>query len=183
MCCHRSVPFNHDTLVGVRLAQDLVNLMPDTGWNVEALAPVLADAFVRGAVVGAEAAAELTVLSSQLREVFQATDAGERAAMMNELLAVSVETIRIEAHDGLPLHLHFASSTGDLVRRVAAMTAGGIAVFIVEAGGGRLAGCARTDCSRVFADTSKNARRAYCSARCGNLDAVHRYRHRQRLGS
>lgn len=181
MCCHRSVPFNHDTLVGVRLAQDLVNLMPDVGWDVEALTPVLAEAFVRGAVVDAEAAAGLTALSGQLRQVFRTADADARAALVNELLAGSVETVRIEAHDGLPLHLHFASSTGDLVRRVAAMTAGGIAVFIVEAGSGRLAACARAGCGRVFADTSKNARRAYCSARCGNLDAVHRYRHRRRL--
>lgn len=51
---------------------------------------------------------------------------------------------------------------------------------MTEAAGGRLGACAKDGWSRVFADTSRGGRRAYCSARCGNADAVQRYRHRQR---
>ena len=59
-------------------------------------------------------------------------------------------------------------------------TAGGLAVFIAEAGGSRLGSCARDECRHVFVDTSRGGRRTYCSARCGNKDAVHRYRDRQK---
>ena len=83
-------------------------------------------------------------------------------------------------HDGLPPHLHFAFSDDDLLSRVQAFTAGSLAIFTVEAEGLRLGACARAGCDRVFADTSRNGRRAYCSARCGNTDAVHRYRNRHR---
>lgn len=31
-------------------------------------------------------------------------------------------------------------------------------------------------CRSVFVDTSRNGRRRYCSARCGNYDAVARHR-------
>ncbi|MFC9352058.1 CGNR zinc finger domain-containing protein [Arthrobacter sp. NPDC057013] len=42
--------------------------------------------------------------------------------------------------------------------------------------------CGWRDCNRVFADTSRGGNRAYCSARCGNADAVRRYRGRGRSG-
>ncbi|MFF5229823.1 CGNR zinc finger domain-containing protein [Dactylosporangium sp. NPDC000521] len=42
--------------------------------------------------------------------------------------------------------------------------------------------CVRPPCVTVFADTSRNGRREYCSARCGNHDAVHRRRARNRAG-
>jgi len=64
------------------------------------------------------------------------------------------------------------------VERVRALTAGGLAIFITEAAGGRLGTCARDGCPKVFADTSRGGRRAYCSARCGNAEAVMRYRER-----
>ncbi|PZF53311.1 CGNR zinc finger domain-containing protein [Curtobacterium sp. MCSS17_008] len=174
------MPFNHDTLVGVHLARDLANLPQDGGWTDRAVEQVLREAFVRGAVVDAATAANLIQLASRLRSVFTATETAARVTSVNELLAESVRTVSIAEHDGLPLHLHFASPDGDLVGRVTAMTAGGLAVFVVEAGGERLGTCARQGCGNVYVDISKNCRRAYCSARCGNLDAVHRYRSRRR---
>ncbi|PYY55868.1 MULTISPECIES: CGNR zinc finger domain-containing protein [unclassified Curtobacterium] len=174
------MPFNHDTLVGVRLAQDLANRTPGDGWTVDGLAPVLRDAFVRGAVADSASAAGLTRLAGRLRAVFAKTNEVARVALINELLTESVQTVQVAEHDGLPMHLHFASPDGDLVGRVTAMTAGGLAVFVVEAGNHRLGECAREGCQQVYADTSKNGRRTYCTARCGNLDAVHRYRDRRR---
>ncbi|MDD7833841.1 CGNR zinc finger domain-containing protein [Paenarthrobacter sp. AB444] len=34
----------------------------------------------------------------------------------------------------------------------------------------------RQSCEVAFVDTSRNGRRSYCSARCGNYDAVRRHR-------
>ncbi|WP_256987277.1 CGNR zinc finger domain-containing protein [Rhodococcoides fascians] len=61
------------------------------------------------------------------------------------------------------------------------MTAGGLALFTVEAGGLRLGECSAHRCNLVFVDTSRNGRRAYCSTRCANGDAVARHRRRQRI--
>ncbi|WP_426990663.1 CGNR zinc finger domain-containing protein [Pseudarthrobacter sp. Y6] len=36
--------------------------------------------------------------------------------------------------------------------------------------------CARESCSQAFVDSSKAGRQRYCSARCGNTDAVARHR-------
>ena len=37
----------------------------------------------------------------------------------------------------------------------------------------------RGGCETVFVDTSRNGLRAYCSARCGNTDAVRRHREKR----
>jgi len=59
------------------------------------------------------------------------------------------------------------------------------AIFMTEAAGERVGVCAWGDCSRVFAntvfaDTSGSGNRTCCSARCGDADAVRRYRGRAR---
>ena len=79
-------------------------------------------------------------------------------------------------HDGLSPHLHFASDDDPLVSRVKAVTASGLAIFAVGASGQRLGVCARAGCSTVFYDTSRNGTRTYCTARCGNHEAVRRHR-------
>ena len=57
------------------------------------------------------------------------------------------------------------------------------AVNALLAGGRAALGvCALRDCGRVVADTGRGGNRAYCSARCGNADAVQRYRGRLRAG-
>ncbi|WP_327493897.1 CGNR zinc finger domain-containing protein [Dietzia psychralcaliphila] len=63
-----------------------------------------------------------------------------------------------------------------MVERVRAITAGGLAIFAVESEGGRLGACLRSGCPEVFVDTSRNGGRRYCTARCGNHDAVQRHR-------
>lgn len=87
----------------------------------------------------------------------------------------------LTTHDGMDPHLHFAETSDGLVERVRAVTAGGLAIFMTEAAGGRLGTCARSGCNKVFADTSRAGRRTYCSTRCGNADAVQRYRQQGRL--
>ncbi|AXT86973.1 hypothetical protein C6I20_15860 [Aeromicrobium sp. A1-2] len=52
----------------------------------------------------------------------------------------------------------------------------GLELFSVEAEGQRLGVCGAPGCTTAFIDTSRNGRRAYCTARCGNAVAVRRHR-------
>jgi predicted RNA-binding Zn ribbon-like protein len=114
-----------------------------------------------------------------LRTVFEATSVESRTARTNALLDDGVRRVQLAIHDDLPPHLHFAHADIDPAQRVMALTAGGLATFLAEAGGGRIGVCARPGCERAYVDTSKNGRRAYCSATCGNTHAVQRYRERR----
>ncbi len=176
------MPFNHDNMIGVRLAEDLVNLEGEGRWEPTAVCALLREAFVRSVTVAQLDPGTMDALrewAGGLRAAFASADADERADRINLLLADGVRLVRLATHDGLPPHLHFADAESDLVQRIKALTAGGLAIFAVEAEAQRMAVCARPGCDRVFADTSKNGRRAYCSATCGNAHAVQRYRERR----
>jgi hypothetical protein len=173
------VPFNHDNMLGVRLAEQLVNLRATGAWSRPALERVLHDALVRFTVLDDALDRDLSAWTSALRPVFAAADVAERMDRINTVLTAGVRSVQLVTHDDLPPHLHFADRESTVVDRVRAMTSGGLAVFATEAAGERMGVCARPDCDCVFADTSKNGRRAYCSASCGNRDAVERYRARR----
>lgn len=169
-------------MIGVRLAEDLVNLACSGDWTPSAVCRLLRRSFVRS--VGLDALDAPTMQSlhdwtQRLRSVFDSGSVAARTEQMNVLLEDGVRAVRLAVHDGLPPHLHFAGAEDDLVQRVKALTSGGLAIFAVEAEAGRMGVCARPGCGRVFVDTSKNGRRAYCSAKCGNTHAVHRYRERR----
>jgi predicted RNA-binding Zn ribbon-like protein len=172
--------FNHDNMSGVRLAEALVNMLIDDTWGIPSLQELLADHLFRSPEVKPESEKELREWTEKLRAVFEADGEEARCATINTLLAEGVRRVYLTTHDGMQPHLHFAEASDRLIERVRAVTAGGLAIFMTEAGGGRLGACARDGCSRVFADTSRGGRLAYCSARCGNADAVQRYRHRHR---
>jgi predicted RNA-binding Zn ribbon-like protein len=176
------MPFNHDNMIGVRLAVDLVDLHATGPWEAPAVFPVLRRSFVTVSEEGELDDATMGLLSDwalQLRRAFAADGRDERADRINDLLAEGVRIVRLASHDSLPPHLHFADAESELVQRIKALTAGGLAIFAVEAEAERLGICARPGCDRVFADTSKNGRRAYCTAACGNAHAVQRYRRRR----
>jgi predicted RNA-binding Zn ribbon-like protein len=177
--CHGSVQFNHDNMPGVWLAEALVNLVAEHAWDVLAVQDLLDRYLFRHTDLDPATAHELREWVDRLRTVFDAPDKAGRCAAVNVLLAEGTRRVHLTTHDGMAPHLHFADTGDSLLERVRAVTAGGLAIFVVEAGGGRLGACARAGCRRVFADTSRNGRRTYCCARCGNADAVHRYRNRQ----
>lgn len=174
--------FNHDNMSGVRVAEALVNMLDGGAWNAGAVGDLLAGHLFHDPEVGAPEEALLRDWTSHLRTVFDSDSEEDRCATVNALLEQGVKRVFLTAHDGLGPHLHFAETSDSLVERVRALTAGGLAIFITEAAGGRLGTCARDGCPKVFADTSRGGRRAYCSARCGNADAVMRYRERGRPG-
>lgn len=166
-------------MVGVRLAVSLVNREAAGSWPAEDLERVLEDHGVRSARVTGSAGEEIRVWARRLRAVFEAASQDERCETINGLLADGAGTVYLTTHDGLRPHLHFAPEGKDVQSRVRAVTAGGLAIFAMEAEGRRLGICALDSCRMAFADTSRNGRRAYCRARCANTDAVRRHRTKQ----
>jgi predicted RNA-binding Zn ribbon-like protein len=171
--------FNHDNMPGVWLAEALVNMHADNTWNADSLQGLLMDHLFVAPEVTPETDIQLQEWAIGLRAVFEAGSEEARCHRINALLAEGVRRVYLTTHDGMDPHVHFADSSDSLIKRVRAVTAGGVAIFMTEAAGGRLGSCARAGCVRVFVDVSRGGRRAYCSARCGNADAVQRYRHRQ----
>lgn len=163
-------------MVGVRLAVSLVNLEASGSWGIAALERVLLDHAIRRARVTDSSCAQLKAWARRLRPVFEAGSQEERCGTVNSLLADGAGSVYLTTHDGLRPHLHFAPDGEDVQSRVKAVTAGGMAIFTMEAEGRRLGVCALDSCRTVFVDVSRNGRRAYCRARCANTDAVRRHR-------
>ncbi|NKX53619.1 CGNR zinc finger domain-containing protein [Arthrobacter mobilis] len=172
--------FNHDNMSGAWLAEELVNMLEADTWEIPELEDLLRRYRFRQPGLGPADGHQLREWATRLRPVFDAPDEGIRCAAANSLLDQGVRRVFLTTHDGMLPHMHFADAGDSVVERLRAMTAGGLAVFIAEAGGSRLGSCAGKECRRVFVDTSRGGRRAYCSARCGNSDAVQRYRDRQK---
>lgn len=171
--------FNHDNRNGSELAAALANLEASDDWNRESATAVLKRHAVQRAHLSSAQLLELRAWAKKLREVFEAKEALARCDVINELLAAGVSNLALVVHEGWSPHLHFTSDERDVVSRVRAVTSGGLAIFAVESAGERLGVCAYENCKTVFVDTSRNGLRSYCSARCGNNEAVKRYRSRR----
>jgi predicted RNA-binding Zn ribbon-like protein len=115
-----------------------------------------------------------------LRTVFDAADPDSAAAAVNALLVNAQVQPHLSCHDGQRWHLHYAPRSADVVGRVRASTAFALAMLVSEYGTDRHGRCAATGCARVFADTSRNAARRYCSSGCANRSAVAAHRARAR---
>lgn len=166
-------------MTGPLLAVGLVNLGIH-GWSVGAAQSVLQDYEIRRFALNSETSELLRDWALRLRSVFDVTTVESRCETINVLLEAGTARAYLTTHDRLRPHLHFASDDDDVVPRVKAVTAGGLALFIVESDGRRLGICARKDCGTAFVDTSRNGKRSYCSARCGNYEAVQRHRRTER---
>jgi predicted RNA-binding Zn ribbon-like protein len=122
----------------------------------------------------------LRAWARRLRTVFEATDRDAAAAAVNALLAdVRIEP-HLSGHDGQPWHLHYSAPEAGLVERIRAVTAFALAMLVSEYGVDRHGRCAAEGCAKVFADTSRNAARRYCSSACANRAAVAAHRARKR---
>lgn len=164
-------------MTGVRLAVALVNLTEP--WSIAELDSALKENWVGQVEVTQPVCDGLHQLAGGLMLVFEAPTTSTRCDAINRLLIGRAAPF-LTMHDDLPPHLHFAATEDALVERVAAFMAGSLAIFTVESGGHRLGACERRTCRNVYADTSLNGRRTYCSARCANSDAVERHRERKR---
>ena len=120
----------------------------------------------------------VTAFLARWAEVVDAPAAGARAELLNALLAEGTGPPRLTDHDG-HWHLHHRDDGLGLAAVLHALIAIGTATHLATRGMDRLGRCAAPGCERIFADVSRNGRQRYCSARCGNTDAVRRHRLRQ----
>lgn len=167
--------FNHDNMTGPLLAADLATLATHR-WGAAAASETLAQHGIRRPTLTQQAADALFQWSVRLREPFVVGTVDGRCESINALMREGTTRTYLTTHDGLRPHLHFTPEDDDVVARVKAVTAGGLAIFTVESEGTRLGACRRGGCPVVFVDTSRSGRRAYCSTRCGNYVAVQRHR-------
>nr|WP_203615166.1 CGNR zinc finger domain-containing protein [Streptomyces sp. SID13726] len=111
-------------------------------------------------------------------KVVDAGDEEERAELLNRMLATAAAYPRMTNHMGTGWHLHYrdeGQSLGDVLYSLIAV---GTALHLAGRGMRRLRRCEVTECTEIFADTSRTGRQRYCSPRCANRDAVRRHRAR-----
>lgn len=156
------------------MSADLVNAAPDP----DALQQILLDYAWARPTLNAEEIEQLVRWCGSLRRVFGVSDLDHQVELVNGLLATGASRPFVSQHDGNSPHLHFVSELDDVVPRVRAQTAAGLASVLCEEGGDRLGACARPGCDLVYIDTSRNGRRRFCSLRCANRVRVADHRRR-----
>lgn len=119
-------------------------------------------------------------LRSRLRAVWEASDAEQAAAAINEILEAVAARPRISVHGDAPPHLHFEPEAGDPVMDLGAVSAMGLSVALIEGGWERFGTCSSTACDDVYVDVSKNRSRRHCSDTCTTRESVAAYRARKR---
>lgn len=160
----------------VNLAADLVNRRPA---DVRELAERCRAAGV--AVEGPVTPEDLDRVGATLdawEKVVEASEERERAALVNEMLAAAAAHPRMTNHVGSGWHLHYRDDRQPLGEVLSSLISVGTALHLAGRGMHRLSRCAVTECTTVFADTSRTGRQRYCSQRCANRDAVRRHRAR-----
>ncbi|HET6859543.1 MAG TPA: CGNR zinc finger domain-containing protein [Streptomyces sp.] len=167
---------NHYGRLGAVLSADLINL-PEMG--AASIQELLETHEVRRPEVTDADVERFGLWRDQLARAFGAGDAAEQCSVVNDLLVEATIRPWVSTHDGLQPHLHFVPDSADVLSRVKAVTAGGLAFVLCWEGGARLGRCMRSECSRAYVDTSRNGQRRYCTARCGNTEAVMRHRTRR----
>jgi predicted RNA-binding Zn ribbon-like protein len=172
----------------LRYAEESARLLNAEIADVLDLARLLADRESLSAQATDRDCMLLRRFQRELRPVFEASKAGDAAAVvegLNELMARYPITQRISGHSGhsghdpSALHLHVAASSS-----VAELLVGeallGLASVVCSLGPTRLGVCSAAPCAGVYVDTSPNQSRRYCSDRCSSRANVAAYRARRR---
>lgn len=114
---------------------------------------------------------DMTTAAGRLRPVFAAISAQDHdaaAETLNSLMARWGAQPRLDRHDNEPWHLHFHPAHADYVHGWAAGLATGLAFVVGSELADRLGVCSAPACDRVYADTSRNGTRRFCSTACQN---------------
>ena len=156
-------------------AAELVNLWADDRLDAAAFAEVYDVTEVRAALDDT-AVADLAVLAADLAAVFRGEDP---RAVVNDLLAAVELRPHLTDHDDRGHHLHYEAPRAGLVERVRANTLMGLAALLCDEHE-RIGTCDAERCQRAWVDTSRNARRRFCSTACANRTHVAAHRARQR---
>ena len=165
-------PYGEDV---VKLAADLANRRPASAADLARRCRA-AGLVVERPVTARDLERVLPVLDAWEQAV-DATGERERAERVNRMLADSAAHPRLTDHSG-GWHLHYRDDGQPLGAVLAALISVGTALHLVGRGMHRLGRCAVTECTTIFADTSRLGRQRYCSHRCANRDAVRRHRAR-----
>ena len=125
----------------------------------------------------------IVALAERIRRVFDAMrtdDLDDAVAAVNDLLVDTGARPQLDRARGGGWTLHFHGRNDGLVVGWGAGIAAGLALAIGSDLAGRLGVCEAAPCDRVFVDTSKNAGKRFCSARCQSRvkAAAHRARTR-----
>nr|WP_238345175.1 CGNR zinc finger domain-containing protein [Actinopolymorpha cephalotaxi] len=121
---------------------------------------------------------DLAGWAAHLDRAYGEPDPDRQVALVNELLELGASRPFVSRHGGRPPHLHYFPEDPDVVTRVRAQTAAGLAHVVCDAAGHRLGRCDREGCGAVFLDVSRNGRRRFCSLRCANRVRVADHRRR-----
>ena len=138
--------------------------------------------WLHGSVTAADVPA-LQRVQAQLREVFEASHAGDVTRVvsgLNDLLARHPVTPMISDHDPGNLHMHVANRSATVADLLVGEALMGLANLVCDLGPTRLGTCTASPCDHVFVDTSPNQSRRYCSDRCSSRANVAAYRARQK---
>jgi predicted RNA-binding Zn ribbon-like protein len=122
----------------------------------------------------------------ELRPVFEASNAGDELAVveqLNRLLAKHPVTPYIAGHQPGRFHMHVADRESSVSELLVAESLMGLSTLVCDLGATRLGVCDASPCTNVFVDTSPNQSRRYCSDRCSSRANVAAFRARQRAAS
>lgn len=117
---------------------------------------------------------------AQLWRAFASSTTSEKITAVNALLTDAAARPFVSTHDGRPPHLHYVAEDADVVSRVRATTAAGVAMVLAESDPQRLGRCSAPGCRLVFVDVSRAGRRRYCSPACATRVNVAAHRARSR---
>jgi predicted RNA-binding Zn ribbon-like protein len=178
------VHFNHYGGSAAQLATALVNFCHTQGPDdPDALRELLAAHDVHTRTLSATQAGQLCAWADSLRQAYGQTSLDRQVDVINALLEEGASRPFVSQHGGRFPHLHYFPEDPDVVTRVRAQTAAGVAHALCDAGGQRLGRCDRAECGLVFVDTSRGGRRRFCSLRCANRVRVADHRQRTALDS
>ncbi|MBW8485672.1 CGNR zinc finger domain-containing protein [Actinomadura parmotrematis] len=166
---------------GVAAAVALVNAatVPGADASDEALRALLRAHGFRWSELDEAGARRLRAWGRNLRPLFETGELREAVDLLNRLMLRTPMHPHLSAHDGEPLHLHFAPPSARLPDRFRATTLMRLAELLAEHGLTRTGVCAAGGCGRVYADTSRGGRRRFCSASCANRTNVAAFRSRR----
>jgi predicted RNA-binding Zn ribbon-like protein len=135
-------------------------------------------------------AGALRRFAKELRPVFEASNAGDEAGVvdqLNALLARHPVTPYIAGRGGQAgedrWHMHVADQQSSVSDLLIAESLMGLSTLVCDLGATRLGVCDSSSCGSVFVDTSPNRSRRYCSDRCSSRANVAAYRARQRAAA
>ncbi|MCK2221752.1 CGNR zinc finger domain-containing protein [Actinomadura sp. ATCC 31491] len=169
-------PYGEDA---VNLAADLANRRPAT--HEELAERCRAAGMVLETPVTPQDLERVHAVLDAWEKVVDTPGEHERAELVNRMLAESAAYPRMTDHAG-GWHLHYRDGRQPLGAVLFSLISVGTALHLVGRGVHRLRRCAVTECTMIFADTSRTGRQRYCSQRCANRDAVRRHRAGHRAG-